>query len=85
MGFGEGVTFPTIQAMMAAWIPSKWRSRALASTYAGAQAGTIVSLVTAPAIIAALSWPAVFVVYGGVGFVWLAAWLRWVEDEPPVR
>ena len=60
MGFGEGVTFPTIQAMMAAWIPSKWRSRALASTYAGAQAGTIVSLVTAPAIIAALSWPAVF-------------------------
>jgi len=85
MGFGEGVTFPTIQAMMAAWIPSSSRSRALASTYAGAQAGTIVSLVTAPLLIQSFGWPSLFAVYGGAGFLWLAGWLPLVRDDPPVR
>lgn len=70
---------------MAKWIPRSSRSRALASTYAGAQAGTIVSLVTAPAIITNFGWPAVFWIYGAVGFVWLAAWQPLVKDEPPVR
>ncbi|CAG9467851.1 unnamed protein product [Pedinophyceae sp. YPF-701] len=82
MGCGEGVTFPTIQALAAKWIPRNTRSRALASVYAGAQGGTIVSLLTAPLIINTLNWESIFLVYGALGFLWLPFWAP-VTDDPP--
>lgn len=38
------------------------------------QAGTIISLLVAPLIIKSFSWEYVFLIFGAVGFVWLAGW-----------
>ena len=84
MGLGEGIAFPTIQALVASWIPSSSRSRALSTTYGGAQAGTILALLTAPFIVRTFEWPSLFYTYGAAGFVWLAAWALAVSDEPPI-
>ena len=67
------MAFPTIQALFATYIGAETRSSALANTYAGAQAGTLCALVTAPVLISNFGWPAIFVVYGGAGYVWLVA------------
>jgi len=83
MGCGEGVTFPTIQAAVARWIPKKGRSRALSSVYAGAQGGTIVSLLVAPWLIQTdgIGWEGMFIVFGTLGFLWLPLWLP-QQDYP---
>ena len=84
MGLGEGVAFPTIQALVASWVPPEGKSRSLTLAYSGAQAGTVVALLTAPLLVAtAAGWPLVFRVYGGLGFAWLALWLPLVPNEPP--
>jgi polyferredoxin len=45
------------------------------------QTGTIVSLVTAPLIIRSLGWPAVFFLFGSVGFFWLLLWQPLAFDK----
>jgi len=83
MGAGEGVTYPSVQALVRGWVPPDGRSRALTLTYAAAQLGTVVALLTAPVIISAYGWEAVFFVYGSLGFVWSALWWPLVADVPP--
>jgi MFS family permease len=83
MGAGEGVTFPSVQALVRGWVPPDGRSRALTLTYAAAQLGTVVALLTAPLIISAHGWEAVFYVYGSFGFAWSLLWWPLVADAPP--
>ena len=45
------------------------------------QAGTITSLLFAPSIIENFSWPAVFYIFGSLGFVWLLGWIPIVKDN----
>jgi hypothetical protein len=45
------------------------------------QTGTIVSLLSAPLIIQQYDWPAVFYIFGSVGFIWLAAWQPLGKDR----
>lgn len=74
MGLGEGVTFPCIQNLIAADVPGENKSQSLSFIYSGVQVGTIVSLLVAPLIIKSFSWEYVFLMFGAVGFVWLAGW-----------
>ena len=60
MGAAEGVTIPAIQTLTARWVPTALRSRALALVYTSLQLGTILALLTAPKLIEALGWPALF-------------------------
>ncbi|KAF8071161.1 PHT4 [Scenedesmus sp. PABB004] len=83
MGAGEGVTFPCVQNIVKFWCPPDVRTRALTLIYSGGQLGTIVALVTAPLIINAFGWPAVFEIFGSLGLVWIVFWQRLVSDTPP--
>lgn len=52
------------------------------------QSGTIVALLSAPLIITYFEWPAIFYIFGSIGFVWLAGWLPLAKDRmhaPPPR
>ena len=51
-------------------------------TFAGAMFGAIAAYVTAPFIVESLGWPAVFTVYGMVGFVWVVLWSVLVSEGP---
>ena len=44
--------------------------------------GAIAAYVSAPFIVESLGWPAVFTVYGMVGFVWVVLWSVLVSEGP---
>merc|ERR1719447_2545408 len=62
-GFGEGVTFPVMHALLAQWIPPNERSRMAGIVYSGAQAGTVLSLPISGFLCEAFGWPSVFYVF----------------------
>ncbi|KAK2824551.1 hypothetical protein Q5P01_021726 [Channa striata] len=81
-GIGEGVTFPAMYTMWAAWAPPLERSRLLTISYIGAQLGTVVSLPLSGEICFYLDWTYVFYVFGVVGLVWFVLWAFLVFDSP---
>ncbi|XP_022916483.2 putative inorganic phosphate cotransporter [Onthophagus taurus] len=84
-GMGEGVTFPSMHAMLARWIPPLERSRFAAYVYAGANFGTIISLPVSGWLCSVDfmgGWPLVFYVFGALGFVWCVLWLLLVYNSP---
>lgn len=80
MGFTEGLAFPAVYHMFAEWIPENLRGRASSLFHAGVGMGTTVALVISPLIIRALSWQAVFYIFGSAGILWLGAWLVLARD-----
>lgn len=81
-GIGEGVTFPAMYTMWAAWAPPLERSRLLTISYIGAQLGTVISLPVSGEIIFYLDWTYVFYIFGAVGLVWFVLWAFLVFDSP---
>lgn len=84
-GLGEGVTFPSMHAMLSKWIPPLERSRFAAYVYAGANFGTIISLPVSGWLCSLDfmgGWPLAFYIFGGIGIFWFAAWMLLVFDEP---
>uniref|UniRef100_A0AAQ5Z5M5 Sialin n=1 Tax=Amphiprion ocellaris TaxID=80972 RepID=A0AAQ5Z5M5_AMPOC len=81
-GIGEGVTFPAMYTMWAAWAPPLERSRLLTITYIGAQLGTVVCLPLSGQICFYLDWTYVFYIFGAVGLVWFILWSFLVFNSP---
>ncbi|XP_030603237.1 sialin [Archocentrus centrarchus] len=81
-GIGEGVTFPAMYTMWAAWAPPLERSRLLTISYIGAQLGTVISLPVSGEIIYYLDWTYVFYIFGAVGLVWFILWALLIFDSP---
>ncbi len=88
MGMGEGVTFPSIYALYAKWIPVAERARSMALSNSGIPIGQVAALLVAPIIAIHLGWEWIFYLFGAVGFVWYVAWYFMVarspEDHPNV-
>lgn len=74
LGFGEGVNAPAVQSLAARWFPIQERTRAVALYLAGSHIGTIIGFPLSTWIVARYGWPAVFYVYGLIGFVWVGFW-----------
>ncbi|XP_061645522.1 sialin [Phyllopteryx taeniolatus] len=81
-GVGEGVTFPAMYNMWAAWAPPLERSRLLTISYIGAQIGTVVSLPLSGEICFYLDWTYVFYIFGAVGLLWFVLWAFLAFDSP---
>lgn len=81
-GIGEGVTFPAMYTMWAAWAPPLERSRLLTISYIGAQLGTVISLPLSGEICFYLDWTYVFYVFGAIGLVWFVLWAFLAFDSP---
>jgi len=82
MGAAEGACLPTIQQLLANWVPVAERSRALALVTSGITVGTVGALLVAPGLVVALGWPSVFIVFGALGLLWCAAWITSSADAP---
>lgn len=84
-GVGEGVTFPSMHAMLAKWIPPTERSRFGAVVYNGANFGTIISI-PLTGYLCSLDfmggWPLSFYIFGSLGIVWSFFWWYFVFDSP---
>ncbi|XP_046434218.1 sialin-like [Neodiprion fabricii] len=76
MGFGEGTTFPALNALIAQWSPPQERSKIGTLVMTGTQVGTILGNAVTGVLIeySSIGWPIVFYVYGGVSVLWFIVW-----------
>jgi MFS family permease len=81
MGMGESTSWPASNRIIREWFPATERGLASAVFGAGSAAGPAIGAVMVSAIIGWLGWRAGFYVAGGIGFIWLAAWLAFF-DKP---
>jgi ACS family glucarate transporter-like MFS transporter len=81
MGMGESTSWPACNRVIREWFPASERALANAIFGAGAAAGPAIGAVLVSAVVAWLGWRAGFIVAGGLGFIWLAAWLL-TFDKP---
>jgi ACS family sodium-dependent inorganic phosphate cotransporter len=82
MGVGEGVNFPSIQSVMAKWIPVAERSRVMGFTLSGISVGNIIAFPVATWIMLTLGWRSVFYIFGFFGFIWCVFWLLCAANRP---
>ncbi|RZC34383.1 MFS 1 and/or Sugar tr domain containing protein [Asbolus verrucosus] len=82
-GLGQGVIFPSLNTMLASWVPQKERGRMGTLVYAGSQIGTIFSnTVSGGLIYATRQWDSVFYLFGGLGMLWFILWMLLVYPTP---
>lgn len=87
-GVGEGVTFPSMHAMLARWVPPWERSKFAAIVYQGANFGTIISLPLSGWLCSLEfdnGWPLAFYIFGILGIVWFFFWMWFIYDSPMVH
>lgn len=82
MGFGEGITYPAINVLLAQWVPPEERSRIGSFVYAGAMIGTIFATTVSGLILKYYSWPVVFYVIGVACILWYLIWLVTCYNSP---
>jgi len=85
MGMGESTSWPACNRVIREWFPASERGVANAIFGAGAAAGPAIGAVLVSAVVAWLGWRAGFFVAGGIGFIWLAAWLLAFDRPERVR
>ena len=74
VGLGEGVAPSAATGVLAKGVPGSQRSSATTATFGGLDVGSLSGLIIAPPIILFLGgWPAVFYLFGVLGFIW-GAW-----------
>lgn len=83
LGLMEGGHFPAAISAIADWFPARERALATGLFNAGSNIGAMATPVVLPFIVVALGWHWAFVVIGGLGFLWLAAW--WLLYDRPER
>jgi ACS family glucarate transporter-like MFS transporter len=85
MGGGEAVTNPCGARTVREWFPAAERGTVNALFNAGAFAGPALSALIVGYLIRVAGWRLAFVAAAAIGFVWLAAWLRWFGPPERVR
>jgi MFS family permease len=81
-GAGEAGAWPNAARVFSRWIPARERGKVQGVFFASAHlAGGITPLLVAQ-LAGFLSWRAIFLVFGCIGFIWAIAWHRWFRDEP---
>jgi MFS transporter, ACS family, hexuronate transporter len=81
LGLAEGGNFPGAIKTVSLWFPKKERALATGIFDAGSNVGALLTPLMIPWITLRYGWPAAFYVTGGLGFLWLVAWLL-IYAEP---
>lgn len=84
-GIAEGVTYPSMYALLARWSPIDERSMMASVSNIGSLLGTVVTLPLAAVLCKhgfAGGWPSVFYVTGLLGVVWCIFWILLASGSP---
>ncbi|CAG7818922.1 unnamed protein product [Allacma fusca] len=81
-GLGEGVTMPSMHAMLAVWVPIEERSKLSAAVYAGMSLGTSIIMTLSGYITHYFGWPVVFYASGALAIIWFVFWAMLIYDTP---
>ncbi len=75
LGLGEAGSFPASIKAVAEWFPKRERALATGVFNSGTNVGAIVTPLIVPWITYRFGWRMAFIATGGLGFVWIVAWL----------
>jgi len=84
LGLGEAGNFPAAVKAVSDWFPRQERALATGWFNAGSNVGAILAPLTVPWLTIHFGWRWAFVAVGGVGLLWIAAWL-WLYQDPAVH
>lgn len=81
-GILEGVSFPSLHAMTARWIPPASRNTFIAGAYFGSVFGLMLTYPMCGALVDAYGWESAYYVIGGITSAWFIFWCVFVYDTP---
>jgi MFS transporter, ACS family, hexuronate transporter len=81
LGIGEGGGFPAATRAVAEWFPMQERATAMGIVNAGTAVGAVIAPPLIAAVLGYTNWRWIFLLTGGLGFVW-AAWWSWSYRPP---
>ncbi|XP_054740516.1 putative inorganic phosphate cotransporter [Anastrepha obliqua] len=82
-GIGQGVTVPSMHTLLAKWSPVNERGSLATFSYSGSQFGTVAMLATSGLLASSsMGWPSIFYIPGGLGLLWVVAWIIWGANSP---
>lgn len=82
LGVGEGPATPGGYHVLYGWFSSAQRNLPTSLLIAGNGAGFLIGAPLLTHVIVGFGWRAGFLVCGGAGLLWLAAWIAWGGDGP---
>ena len=93
MGAAEAVVIPTLQRVLANWVPAEKKASTLGTIFAGFQVGTLSAYLVSPVIMDAMKeidgspegidgWRGLFYIYGLLGLLWMIPWWLLAKDAP---
>ena len=85
MGAGESTSNPVGAKVIRQWIPANERGMVTSMFNSGSYAGPAICSIMLGSLIALFGWRVSFVIAGGIGFVWLAAWLVFFDAPEKAR
>lgn len=80
LGMSEAAAIPSGMKAIAEWFPAKERSVATGWFNAGTSLGALIAPPLVIAVSLAADWRVAFIVTGGVGLFWAAAWYRFYRS-----
>ncbi len=81
-GAGEAGGYPNAARVLSRWIPDHERGRAQGIMLTAGQMGGVIAPTIAAYLIEFVGWRWTFVVFGGFGVLWAAAFWLWFRDDP---
>jgi len=75
LGLGEGGCFPGAVKAVIEWVPKSKQALANGIAIGGSAIGAVIAPPLCVYLLAVVGWRSVFLISGGFGFIWLAAWL----------
>jgi len=81
-GAGEAGGFPNLTKAFSTWLPTSERTRAQGILWTAARWGGAVTPILVVKVFQWVSWRWAFVLFGGLGVIWAAAFYRWYRDDP---
>jgi ACS family glucarate transporter-like MFS transporter len=85
MGAGESTTNPVIGKIVREWIPTSERGVFASLSGSGSFVGPALASALFGASIGIIGWRWSFVFAGGIGMIWLLAWLYWFDAPETVE
>lgn len=81
-GAGEAGAYPACARTFYSWLPVRERGLAQGINFSGSRLGAAFALPGVAWLVTAAGWRPAFLVLGGLGLAWAAAWFIWFRDLP---
>jgi MFS family permease len=85
LGVGESTMIPSGSRVIRETFAKKDRAVAVGTFFAGNKIGLTLGVILASVLYRYFGWPAVFLVTGGLGFLWVASWVALYRAPPENR